>query len=282
MRPASSGPTKISSASIQPWKVGSLPLLQPARRAPRPARGRCEEDASRTHAALLSPNSRSRCACMSWRTSSGSKRSNRPLHMIATRAGRDQQLRKARQRIVAELAALHRPREQRAHDRQHAPDDLAIVELGELGEARPLRQDQPDHVLAAGAVDLVHEHVDDHLGDGADRQISQRRRLDRRRRAGSASRARAPGTGSPCRGSRGRSCPWRRPRAGRHRRAGSRQSRARKTPRARRREWLRAARSGAPAARPAPVWRAGALLRASGPPSRLCRGAPEHARPQND
>ena len=65
---------------------------------------------------------------------------------------RDQQLRKARQRIAGELAALHREREPRADDREHARDHLAVVELGELGKARPLGEDQPDYVLAAGPV----------------------------------------------------------------------------------------------------------------------------------
>ena len=93
-------------------------------------------------------------------------------------SGRDQQLRKAGECVVGEFAAFHRQREPRAYDRQHARDDLAIVDLGELGKPRPLGDDQPDHVLAARAVDFVHEHVDDHVDQGANGQIAQRRRLD--------------------------------------------------------------------------------------------------------
>jgi len=57
------------------------------------------------------------------------------------KGGRDQQLRKAGERVVGEFAAFHRQGEPGAHDRQHARDDLAIVELGELGKARPLGDD---------------------------------------------------------------------------------------------------------------------------------------------
>ena len=80
---------------------------------------------------------------------------------------------------MGEFAAFHRQRQPGAHDRQHACDDLAIVDLGELGKPRPLGDDQPDHVLAARAVDFVHEQVDDHLDHGPNGQIAQRRRLDR-------------------------------------------------------------------------------------------------------
>src|SRR5438876_9471759 len=47
----------------------------------------CERDAAAAHVALLAPNSTSRCAAMSPRTSSGAKRPNRAFHMMATRAG---------------------------------------------------------------------------------------------------------------------------------------------------------------------------------------------------
>src|SRR5262249_31552727 len=77
--------------------------------------------------------------------------------------GRDQQLRKTGERVVGEFAAFHRQREPRADDRQHARDDLAIVDLGELGKPRPFGDDQPDHVLAARAVTFVHVHDADTL-----------------------------------------------------------------------------------------------------------------------
>src|SRR5262249_3380253 len=49
----------------------------------------------------------------------------------------------------------------------------------ELWKARPLRDDQANHVLAPRAVDFSDEHVDDHLSHGADRHFAQRRGLDR-------------------------------------------------------------------------------------------------------
>ena len=73
----------------------------------------------------------------------------------------------------------------------------------------------------------------DHLGDRARRQVGDAAPSRCCRRPGSASCARAPGTGSPCRGNRDRSCPWRRRRAGPRRRGGWRQSRRLRTPRAR-------------------------------------------------
>ena len=63
-------------------------------------------------------------------------------------AGGDKQLRKPRQLIMGQLAARRRLRKSRAHHREHARDDLLIVELGKLGEARPLRQDQINSAIA--------------------------------------------------------------------------------------------------------------------------------------
>ena len=51
--------------------------------------------------------------------------------------GRDQQLRKARQRVVTQLTALDRAREQRPHRRDHARDHLVVIEFRQLGKARP-------------------------------------------------------------------------------------------------------------------------------------------------
>jgi len=48
-----------------------------------------------------------------------------------------------------------------------------------LGKARPLGDDQAQHVLAAGAEDLGDEDLDDHLEHGTDRDVLQRRRGDR-------------------------------------------------------------------------------------------------------
>ena len=59
----------------------------------------------------------------------------------------------------------------------------------------------------------------------ARRKVGDLRGLDGADHRAQRSRARAPGTGSPCRGSRDRSCPWRRRRGGRRHRGASRRSR---------------------------------------------------------
>ncbi len=92
--------------------------------------------------------------------------------------GRDQQLRKARQRIGSELAPLDRQLQSCPQHRHHVRDHLAVVELSELGEAGSLRHDQPQDVLARRAEDLGHERIRDHLHHGPDGQRGERRCLD--------------------------------------------------------------------------------------------------------
>ena len=91
---------------------------------------------------------------------------------------RDQQLRKARERVARQFAARRRAAHDRAQRRGHALDHLVIVELGELREPRAFGDDQPDHVLAAGAEDLAHEKVGDGFRDDARRQVGDLRGLD--------------------------------------------------------------------------------------------------------
>src|ERR1700732_2669146 len=74
--------------------------------------------------------------------------------------GRDEQLRKPRERSMGELSALHSQPQPFAHRREHTRNDLAIVELGELGKTWSLRNDQPNDILAARAVNLVHERIE--------------------------------------------------------------------------------------------------------------------------
>ena len=94
-------------------------------------------------------------------------------------AGSGEQLRKADQRIVAQLAAIERAPQQRPHRRNDAPKHLAIVEVGDLGKPRSFADDQPQDVLAVGAVDLAHEQSERALRHGPHRQVERQRRLQR-------------------------------------------------------------------------------------------------------
>ena len=126
--------------------------------------------------------------------------------MMATRPGA------ARSAGIARASFGPRRARRRAHQRadrgEHAREHFAIVELGELGKARTLGDDQPDDVLAAGREHLAHEQIDDLPDDHPHRHVglSVSRAC---RRTGSASSGPAPGTAPPCRGNRDRSCPSR-------------------------------------------------------------------------
>jgi hypothetical protein len=78
-------------------------------------------------------------------------------------SGRDQQLREPGERVMPELSASYRLLQAPAHDREHARDHLPVIELGEFRETLPFADDQRDDVLAAGAKDLRHEYVENHL-----------------------------------------------------------------------------------------------------------------------
>ena len=99
--------------------------------------------------------------------SSGSNRSNRPFHRIATMAGAAMSWGKRASGVAFQFAPLDRAAHQRPERRDRARQHLAVVELGELREALAFGQDQPDHVLAPRLVDLAHEQVERVLGDRA-------------------------------------------------------------------------------------------------------------------
>ena len=83
------GATKIRSASIQPWYPGSLAFEQARERQQGGSRSL---RTVRFHGALSLPSSMSKCARIIARTSSGSKRSNRPLQIDRDDAGREEEL----------------------------------------------------------------------------------------------------------------------------------------------------------------------------------------------
>ena len=209
-------------------------------------RDHCRNEKGLAHGSPFLPNRRSRWARISSRTSSGAKRSNSAFQISASSAGATSNCGKRASASLGNSPRSTARGQQRAHRRQNARDHLAVVELGELRKPRPFGQDQPDHVARGGC---------------RRPRARTRRRSSRRRRApadrpaapprwrrppGSASCGRAPGTASPCRGSRDRSCPWRRPPAGRRRRAAPRQSPWRKTRRARPAGWRRGVPRGDP------------------------------------
>jgi len=127
-----------------------------------------ENDATRFHAASPGPNSTSKCARISARTSMGSKRSNKPLQMIATMPGAASNCGK---RTSASVLSSPRSWARRSMARivpHHPRNDFPIVEFGELGKARAFGEDKTDHVLAARLENLASEHLDQLIGDHAE------------------------------------------------------------------------------------------------------------------
>jgi len=55
---------------------------------------------------------------------------------------------------------------------------MVIVELGEVREARPFRDDEADELAALSAVDLADEEIDQPFQNDPDRQAGRRRRFD--------------------------------------------------------------------------------------------------------
>ena len=151
-------------------------------------------------------------------------------------ARRDDELGKPGELVGGHLAPRHRPLGGGAEQRHAARHHLAVIELGELREAPGFRDDEADDLLAPGGEDLA-------CAGG------QRGRARRPRRGGRAPPPRRPPprSGRRCRcgsaprtapastGSRGRSCPWRRPPVPPPPRAAPARSRSRRRRRARRR-----------------------------------------------
>ena len=207
----------------------------------------------------------SRWARISARTSSGAKRSNNPFQMMATSPApasncgnfSSASWRSSPRSIGALQQRCASPRCTRLRY-------LPIVELGERGKARPFGEDQPDARPCAGVLeDLAHEHLDQLLGESPDRHVGGASLRASPTSGLSIERGSVPGTASPCRRSRDRSCPWRRRRAWRHRRAAPPQSRGRRIRRAPPPGWRRGARPRALARAPGgPLGRRVAWLRA--------------------
>ena len=129
------------------------------------------------HGALLGANNSSTWVFIILRTSSGSKRSNNPLQMMATRPGAAMICGNSAS-ACGHLAARGGAAQQRAHRGDDAREHLAVIEFGELGEAAAFRDHQPDHVLAPRLVDLAHEQFDDLVAEHADRHVGRAQRLD--------------------------------------------------------------------------------------------------------
>ena len=191
--------------------------------------------------------------------------------MMATRPGAAMSCGKSTS-AAGHLAALGGARQQRAHRGDDAGEHLAVIEFGELGKAAAFRDHQADDVLAARLVDLAHEQIDDAVGEHGDRHVGRAHAPRWCRPAASAWCGPVPGTGSPCRGSRDRSCPWRRRRAWPRRRAASPRSRGRRIRRARRPGSPRGGRRCAPCARCAGAARPAATLRHAAPAARRFAG----------
>ncbi len=124
-----------------------------------------------------------------------------------------------------------------AQSRDDAAQHFAVIEFGERRKARALGKDQADDVLAPRPITSPHEQHRPAFRPASETAYRSLARSRYGRPAGSASSAPVPGTASPCRRSRDRSCPWRRPRVWRHRRAAPPRSPAPKTPRAPPTEW---------------------------------------------
>ena len=116
---------------------------------------------------------------MSSRTSSGSKRPNRLDQMMATSAGATSNCGKRASAAWTSSPPSTACCSRVAHERQHARNHLAVVELGQLWKPRPFSDDEPDHVLPRRAEDLVDEGIDDELGQSADWELARGRRGDR-------------------------------------------------------------------------------------------------------
>ena len=110
-----------------------------------------------SYGALSSLNSSANCKRIIARTSSGSKRPNNPFQMMAMMPGAPEQLRKVGDCRVVQLAALGGAAQQRAQSRQELRQHLSVIKLGELREARPFADDQPNDVLAPRLVNFAHE-----------------------------------------------------------------------------------------------------------------------------
>ena len=138
-----------------------------------------QRNASHIHVALLSPNSTPKYARIIARISSGSKRSNNPLQMIATMPGAGSSCGKRTSASELELTPLVGTAQDGA-DRFHRPrDHLAIVEFGELGEAWPFGQHQANDVLPPRLENLADENLDQLIGHLPERNVRVRGPLKR-------------------------------------------------------------------------------------------------------
>src|SRR6478735_3699579 len=168
-RPASSGLTKIRSASTQPWKPRSAGFEQAASASSaRPIKVTCDLDMvvaprAEQHVEMRMHHGAHVERLEAVEQSAPDDRNN---------AGRRQQLRKPHQRIGLELAALVRTAQHVADRRHDARDDLAEIELGQRRKTRPLREHQANDILAARAENFADEHLDQPVGHLAERNVS--------------------------------------------------------------------------------------------------------------
>ena len=88
------------------------------------------------------------------------------------KAGRNNELREAGERRMADFAARDGAFDHGAHRADATRNDLAIIELGELRKPCAFGDNQARHVATTRAIDFAHEQISEALKHGADREIA--------------------------------------------------------------------------------------------------------------